>query len=161
MKLILAALVVVACRMLGAVGATEKKNVILRLDAAIGLVAHLIRRVEGSNMQLARAINEYESDVLLDIGFYDGFDGGRISAAKAWKSGVLRLDLPEDAERVLTGVSDGLGLVNRGKQLKELRNAYDALLSIKSRMESEYNKKARYYGALGALFGLLAVIILI
>lgn len=161
MKLILAALVVIACRMLGAVSAAEKKNVIVRLDAAMGLIAHLIRRVEGSNMQLARAINEYENEVLADVGFYDGFDGGRISAAKAWKNGVLRLKLPEDAERILTGLGDGLGLVYRGKQLKELKDAYDALSSIKNRMESEYNKKARYYGALGALFGLLAVIILI
>jgi len=40
-------------------------------------------------------------------------------------------------------------------------DANDALAAIKSRMEAEYGKKEKYYGALGALFGALAVIVLI
>lgn len=147
--------------MLGSAAALEKKGGVNRLEAAIGLVAHLIKRIGNSNMQLADAIMEYDSDVLKSAGFYDGFAGGRAQISKAWQSGIKRLCLDAEAEGLLCGLSVDLGLICREKQLEELGNVCASIADIKKRMEGEYNQKARYYGALGTLFGALAVIVLI
>lgn len=148
--------------MLGAASALEKKYVLGRCEAMIGLLEHLIRRVESSNLHLTAAINEYDSEVMRDAGYYGVFAcGGRIAVSKAWREGVRLMNLPEAAEDILLSLSDGLGLLCREKQLDALKKALAELKELYAVMEAEYNKKARYYGTLGALFGALAVIVLI
>ena len=147
--------------MLGKSSAYAKKDAISKLDAVMGLLAHIVRRIESSNLCLAEVIKEYPSEILSKYGFFSAFDGVRMSAVKAWGSGISQLQLPKEAEDILCGLCDGLGLLCREKQLNELKNANDALAAIKSRMEAEYGKKEKYYGALGALFGALAVVVLI
>ncbi len=148
--------------MLGTASAMEKKYVLGRCGAMIGLLEHLIKRVEGSNLHLTAAISEYDSEAMRDAGFYGVFaGGGRIAVSKAWREGVRLMDLPEAAEDILLSLSDGLGLLCREKQLDALKKALAELKEIYAEMEAEYSKKARYYGTLGALFGALAVIVLI
>lgn len=142
--------------------ASEKQEELDLLNEIKGLILHLARRIESTNLPLGTIIDEYESDTLKALGFFDCFTkNGRVTASKGWKNGTALLKLPNDALEVLSSVGEGLGITGRQKQLDELNKAYRELDTIHTALKTEYKKKVSYYGVLGALFGALAVIVVI
>ncbi len=162
MKLILGGAVVIACYMLGRLMASEKQEVLEVLNEIKGLILHLARRIESTNLPLGKIIDEYKSDTLKTLGFFDCFTkNGRVTASKGWQNAIGLLKLPNDALEILVSVGEGLGIVGRQKQLDELNKAYRELDIIHTALKTEYKKKVSYYGVLGGLFGTLAVIVVI
>ena len=144
----------------GSLAAKAKKDALDRMKAVAGLISHLLRRIENSNVLLSDAINEYKSEVLKKCGFYAAFEGGRTSVSTAWQSAVCSLSLPPEVNGVLLPLGDGFGLMCRKKQLEALERTRLGLETLITAAVESFAKVSRCYGMLGALAGLLAAILL-
>ena len=83
------------------------------------------------------------------------------SAAEAWRRGVAKLELGDEAENALLSLSDVLGFTEGRRQSAEIENTRKRLSPLMEKLRHRIEEKGKCYPLLGACFAGIAALMII
>lgn len=161
MRLFFAFVLVLCGYLAGAELAREQKSVALRLKGMRELTEHLLRRSRLTRAPLQAVFCGFSNKELEKAGFLPPLREAKKGIPRVFLEGLELLSLPPQAKEALTELGEELGALPLDEQQKRLELCLEVLIRQEKELESRLKTKTKSIRTSGALFGLLAAIVLV
>lgn len=141
--------------------ASQEGKEIEALDALMGFLKYLRRRIFSERIPLSELFSMYEDEFLEKTGFLPQLRASGRDVNLKWQKALSALALSRETEKELLRFGKELGSISLGEQIKRLDSVIGLLESQKEGLSASVKARQKTVKTVCILCGLLTAIILI